>query len=105
MPHFVRIPPPPNDQVPDPTFKTLALRDPSGNAAIAVWGAGRRWTIRAVDNPLFVAEPYRTDRLLTYFMLRGLRGGDRIFVQDEHRGQQTDFLDITYVSTDTRRSD
>jgi hypothetical protein len=65
MPHFVRIPPPPNDQVPDRTFKTLALRDPSGNAAIAVWGAQSNWKIVAEDNPRFVAERYRTDRLLT----------------------------------------
>jgi hypothetical protein len=105
MPHFVRIPPPPNNQVPDPTLRTLALRDPSGNAAIAVWGAQSDWRIVAEDNPRFVAERYRIDRLLSYFMLRGLKKGDRICVLDSHGGQQTDFLEIGYVSTDTRPSD
>jgi hypothetical protein len=105
MPHFVRIPPPPNDQVPDPKFKTLALHDPSGNAAIAVWGAQPGWAIVAEDNPRFVAERYRVDRLLSYFTLRGLKKGDRICVLDREGGQQTDFLEISYVSNDTRASD
>jgi hypothetical protein len=69
-----------------------------------VWGAQSNWKIVAEDNPRFVAERYRTDRLLTYFMLRGLKKGDRICVLDSQGGQQTDFLEISYVSTETRPS-
>lgn len=99
MAHFVPIPPPPNNHVPNPAFTKLALRDPSGNAAIAVWGAGENWTVEAEDNPRFVSDAYRKSGLLTFFMLRGLKGGDKIAAFDGTNWQTT-FLEISFVGSD-----
>ncbi len=99
MAHFVAIPPPPNSHVPNRSFTKLALRDPSGNAAIAVWGCDPNWTIEATDNPRFVSDRYRTSGALTYFMLRGLKAGDRIGVFDG-TNWQTELLEISFVGSD-----
>lgn len=106
MPHFVGIPAAANS----PGLSRLALKDPSGNAAIAVWAAGMDWTIQlcAAGNayvPLpdnrFQSEPYKKDaKLHVYFMLRGLRAGDNIAAYDAAGRPQTAALPITYASTD-----
>jgi hypothetical protein len=99
MAHFVAIPPPRNNHIPNPNFKKLALHDPSGNAAIAVWGCAKGWTIVAADNPRFASDLYRVSGLLSFFMLRGLKAGDKIGVTDG-TNWQTELLEISFAGSD-----
>lgn len=107
MPHFVGIPATANS----PGLSSLALKDRSGNAAIAVWAAGMDWTIRLcqpgnayvpLDSNRFQSPPpYKKDgNRFVYFMLRGLKAGDAIAAYDSAGRPQTAALPITYVSTD-----
>lgn len=106
MPHFVGIPAAANS----PGLRSLALKDSSGNAAVAVWAASMDWSIQlcAAGNayaPLpsnrFQSEPYKKDaKLHVYFMLRGLKAGDHIAAYDAAGRAQTAALPISYVSTD-----
>lgn len=107
MPHFVGIPATANS----PGLSSLALKDPSGNAAVAVWAAGMDWKIRlcAPDNafvPISSSRfqsppPYKKDaNQHVYFMLRGLKAGDNIAAYDASGRPQTAALPITFASTD-----
>jgi hypothetical protein len=107
MPHFVGIPATANS----PGLSSLALKDRSGNAAIAVWAAGMDWEIRlCAPGNAFVSipsnrfqspPPYKKDaNLHVYFMLRGLKAGDNISAYDASGRPQTGALPITSVSTD-----
>ncbi len=107
MPHFVGIPATKNS----PGLSSLALKDPSGNAAIAVWAAGMDWTIQLCapgnayvqvsSNRFQSPPPYKKDaNLHVYFMLRGLKAGDNIAAYDAAGRPQTAALPITFASTD-----
>jgi hypothetical protein len=111
MPNFVGIPATANS----PGLSSLALKDPSGNAAVGVWAAGMDWTIQLcapgnayapIDSSRFQSAPYNKDtNLNVYFMLRGLRGGDNIAAYDASGAPQTAALPITFVSTDRPSND
>ena len=107
MPHFVGIPATKNS----PGLSSLALKDPSGNAAVAVWAAGMDWSIQLcqpgnayvpIRSSRFQSPPpYKKDaNLHVYFMLRGLKAGDNIAAYDAAGRPQTAALPITHVSTD-----
>jgi hypothetical protein len=106
MPHFVGIPATSNS----PGLSKLSLKDPSGNAAVAVWAADMDWTVELcapgnayakIPSNRFQSDPYRKDpNLYVYFMLRGLRGGDNIAAYDASGAPQTAALPIIAVSTD-----
>lgn len=106
MPHFVGVPAAANS----PGLSSLALKDPSGNAAIAVWAAGMDWKIKlckpgnayeSIPSGRFQSEPYKKDaNLHVYFMLRGLKAGDNIAAYDGAGVAQTAALPIIYASTD-----
>jgi hypothetical protein len=107
MPHFVGIPATANS----PGLSSLALKDASGNAAIAVWAASMDWTIQlcaprnayvSIPSDRFQSPPpYKKDaNLHVYFMLRGLKAGDNIAAYDSSGRPQTAALPITFVSTD-----
>ena len=111
MPHFVGIPARANS----PGLSSLALKDPSGNAAVAVWAADMDWSIQLcapgnayakIDSNRFQSAPYNKDaNLHVSFMLRGLRGGDHIAAYDASGAPQTAALPITFVSTDRPSND
>ena len=106
MPHFVGIPAFPGS----PGLSSLALKDPSGNAAVAVWAADMDWTVELcvpgnafvkIASNRFQSESYKKDaNLHVHFMLRGLKGGDNIAAYDASGAPQTAALPITSVSTD-----
>lgn len=107
MPHFVGIPATKNS----PGLSSLALKDPSGNAAIAVWAAGMDWSIelcapgnafvKVPSNRFQSPDPYKKDaNQFVYFMLRGLKAGDNIAAYDAAGRPQTAALPITFASTD-----
>ncbi len=107
MPHFVGIPATANS----PGLSSLALKDPSGNAAVAVWAAEMNWKIKlcapgnafvtVASNRFQSPPPYKKDaNKHVYFMLRGLKAGDHIAAYDAAGRPQTGALPITYVTTD-----
>jgi hypothetical protein len=106
MPHFVGIPATTNS----PGLNKLSLKDPSGNAAVAVWAADMNWTVELcapnnayakIGSSRFQSESYKKDaNLHVYFMLRGLKGGDNIAAYNAAGAPQTAALPITAVSTD-----
>jgi hypothetical protein len=106
MPNFVGIPAFANS----PGLSSLALKDPSGNAAVAVWAANMDWTIQLcahgnafapIPSNRFQSASYKKDaNQNVYFMLRGLQGGDNIAAYDNTGAPQTAALPITSVSTD-----
>ena len=106
MPNFVGIPAFANS----PGLSSLALKDPSGNAAVAVWAANMDWTIQLctpgnafapIPSDRFQSAAYKKDaNLNVYFMLRGLKGGDNIAAYDNTGAPQTAALPITSVATD-----
>jgi hypothetical protein len=106
MPHFVAIPPKPSS----PGLQKLALRDASGNGAVAVWAADRDWSIQLcaannayspISSARFQSDSYNKDgNNFCYFMLRGLKSGDHIAAYDNAGRPQTAALPITFSSTD-----
>lgn len=100
MPHFLALPEKKYPQTPDPNFRSLSLYDKNGTAALGVWAANPDWKVKAASNPRFLAEPYRTNGDVVYFMLRGLVAGDKIAAFDEAGLQQTAWLDVKYSAGD-----
>jgi hypothetical protein len=100
MPHFVALPEKKFPQTPDPNFRSLTLHDKNGTAALGVWAASAGWSVRAKSNVRFLAERYKQNDLVSYFMLRGLLGGDEIAAFDPSGNQQTAWLPITKSAGD-----
>jgi hypothetical protein len=108
MPHFVHIPARPNS----PAATSLAIKDPRGDASIAVWAAERDWTIQCcqpgpagayspIYNPRFQSKDFNKDtNKFVYFTLYGLKKGDFIAAYDANNAPQTAPLPVTFVSTD-----
>lgn len=106
MPHFVQVPATSNS----PGLSKLSLKDPSGNAAVAVWAAEMDWTVELctpsnayvkIFSNRFQSQSYKKDaNRHVHFMLRGLKGGDNIAAYNASGAPQTAALPITAVSTD-----
>lgn len=106
MPNFVGIPATANS----PGLSKLALRDRSGNGAVAVWAANMDWTIELcapgnayakISSARFQSQSYKKDaHLHVYFMLRGLKAGDNIAAYDTNGAPQTAALPIVFSATD-----
>ncbi len=102
MAHFVHVPAPRNPG--DHGISELSLKDPNGTCAIGVWGMPAKSSVKAENNPRFVAGEYQShNKEVRYFYLRGLKAGDRIAAflpTDSGGGQYTSWLPIKFVRGD-----
>lgn len=98
MAHFVHVPVPRNPG--DHGISELSLKDPNGTCAIGVWGMPAKSTVRAEDNPRFVAGEYHRTSEVHCFYLRGLKAGDNIAAFLPTGERYTSWLPIKFVRGD-----
>jgi hypothetical protein len=99
MAHFVNIPAPKNPG--DHGISELSLKDPNGTCGIGVWGMPAGSSVKAEDNPRFVAGEYKSgNKEVRAFYCRGLKAGDNIAAFLPTGERYTSWLPIKFVRGD-----